>query len=474
MWPQLVFKRFNSEWVRLSRCYQKLPPKLPLVLQGYDSKKIRCGVVLSRDNDRVSISQSAFLSTLLADVYSPDQTWFHVWKQRYEQSNSTSRILVKYGKVFGKQFERMNESELTTFNVPSEFLEKHNVEFLEVPSMEQASDDGCHFYINLQQHGVNPSGIYDWPTVNFIINPNLGKVSLPAGNQIDPEWALKAICEFINDKNTVDEYLDVMKRSNFANVKAELANKLQDVDGIFRGLQISVLENISQRENLYEKHKKLIDDKKHISGKIQRWSESAHDELQSSILPQLRTFVKNQLALWRVYSYSESKLQLKLLDMVTEPLHDLRMVNSLNRLKGELHINNVGSENFINKQEIKQKATALHKNINKIIYENFLLLQLPLILVSTFGVLSGECSSFSMGAVASFGIVLGFSRVLAVWQSLLESDVKRIRETLRSKIENEKVGLINEYQNGFATREKDFETKYEIIHSLSTSLIQKK
>ncbi|GAV54502.1 hypothetical protein ZYGR_0AM00400 [Zygosaccharomyces rouxii] len=468
MWPQLVFRRFGSQWVRLSQCYQKPPPKLSLVLQGYNPKKIRCGLILPSDKEGLR-GGSAFLSALLADVYSPDQAWFHIWRQRYLQHNSPSTILVKYGNVFDKHSEELESTDMTTFSVPSPFLQKNNVEFLEVQSTDLQDEDGCHFYINLQRDGVNPSAPHDWPTVNFVLNPDLQRVPLPMGDQIDPQWALGAICNFINDKSTVEEYLDVMRRSNFASVKRKLEGKLQEVDGIFRDLQKSVLGNIVHRENLHEQHRKLVADKREISEKIQRWSESAHDELQSSILPKLQTFVKNQLSIWKVYSYSESKIQLKLLNMVTEPLRSLQMVNSLNRLKGELHIESVASKNLIDTQEVNHKATALHKKINKIIYENFLLLQLPLILVATFGVVSGECSSFSMGALASFGIVLGFSRVLAMWQSLLDSYVKRIRETLSSNIENEKVSLINEYQTGFAAREKDFETKYEIIHSLSTS-----
>ncbi|CAR30931.1 hypothetical protein ZYGR_0P02350 [Zygosaccharomyces rouxii] len=467
MWPQLVFRRFGSQWVRLSQCYQKLPPKLSLVLQGYNSKKIRCGLVLPSNNGGLQ-GGSAFLSALLADVYSPDQTWFHVWRQRYLQYNSPSTVLVKYGNVFDKQSGKLGGADVTTFSVPSPFLQKHDVEFLEVQSTNLLDDDGCHFYINLQQNVTNTSALYDWPTVNLKLNPNIRELPLPIENQLDPQWALGATCNFINDKKTVDGYLDAMQRSNFASVKKQLESKLQDVDGIFRDLQASVLENIARRENLHDQHRKLVNDKREISMKIQRWSESAHAELQSSVLPKLQEFVKNQLSIWKVYGYSESKLQLKLINMITGPLHNLQMVNSLNRLKGELQIDDMDSKNLVDTGEINHRATSLHKDINKIVYQNFLLLQLPLILVATLGVVSGECSSFSMGALASFGIVLGFSRVLAIWQSLLDSYVKRIRETLSSNIENEKVGLINEYQTSFATKEKDFETKYEIFRSLAS------
>lgn len=472
MWPQLVFKRFSSQWVRLSQCYEDLPPKLSLVLQSHNSKKIRCGLLLPSDN-KVSPSGSAFLSALLADVYSPDQTWFNVWKQRYLQPNSPPTVLVKYGDVFNKQSEKLEGIDMTTFSVPSIFLQKHNMEFLEVKSKDLRNDDGCHFYINLQQHSMETSAPYNWPTVNFVLNPNLQGVPLPLGNQIDPQWALDAICNFINDKKTVDEYLDVMQRSNFNSVKNQLERKLQDVEGVFRDLQTSILENIVHEENLRDQHEKLVHDKGEISRKVQRWGKSAHDELQWVILPKLQMFVKNQLSIWKVYSYSESMLQLKILNMITEPLCNLQMVNSLERLKGELRVDNASSRKFIDTQKINHRATALHNDINKSIYENFLLLQLPLIILAIFGVISGEFSSFSMGALASFGIVLGFSRVLAMWKSLLDSYVKKIRETLRSNIESEKISLINEYQVGFTTREKDLETKFKIIRSLFASINEK-
>lgn len=479
MWTQLITKRLNSsrsngnslaQWIRLAQCYERLPPKLPLILQSYESRKIRCGVILPNDSSDNLSRGAAFLITLLADVYSPDQAWFNAWRQRYQSKNgSPSALLVKYGDVFGKQS--------STFSVPSPFLQKYNVEFLELsskPSTLLQNNDGCHFYIKLQNCANSNASSSCWPTVNLRMSPQLHNLPLPLENQVDPQWALKATCGFINDKDTVNKYLEAMQRSNFGNIRKQLELKLQNFDNILKDLQISVLTNIADTERLYDQNKTLGSNKKQISNKIETWSQDAHEELQSKILPRLQKFAKKQLSIWKVYTYSESKLQLKLINMVTEPLRDLEMVNSLNRLKGELRVNGGGSNNFIDTKGINEGATKLHKEINSIVYQNFLLLQLPLILLGTFGCISSEFSSFSMGAFASFGIVLGFSRVLAMWQSLLDKYVVRIRETFRSNVENEKVNLLKEYETNFAAGGDEFKYKYEIIQSLLTSIINQK
>ncbi|AQZ18549.1 (ZYRO0E05896g) [Zygosaccharomyces parabailii] len=456
----LVFRRHGNQWVKLAHCYNVLPAKLSLILDGFKSSKVRCGLILPPHN---VTSSSSFLSALVADVYSTDQAWFNVLKDRYSGGDSLSKFLVKYGDQFDEQ--KMNN--MTTFTVPSPFLQKNNVEFLEVQSTDSQSNDGCHFYINLQ--GPNPNVFHIWPTVNLNLSSQIS--DMPFENQVNAPMALNAITNFIGNKNTVNEFLEAMAASNFSKVQQKLESKLTDKEDIFSDLKNRVLENILNTERLYDRNRQLNDEEEKYMGRVEVWSEEAHGELQKEIIPRLNSFVKNQLSLWRVYTYSESKFQLKLLNMVTEPLGGLQMINSLNRIRGELKVNDTifTRNQVISVKDLNEEAINLHRKINKDIYQNFVLVQLPMILLAIFGVVSGEFSGFSMGALASFGVVLGFSRVLSLWQSLLNGYEMKIIETVRSNIEIMKANLIKEYQKSFAFRKNEYRIKYDLCRSLGAS-----
>lgn len=444
----------------MAHCYRVPPAKLCLVNERSKSRKIRCGIILPSDD---IANTSAFLSALVADVYSPNQSWFNVFKQRYYNGNSLSSFLVKYG----DQFEKQKLDNMTTYTIPSPFLQKNNVEFLETQRTDSQDNDGCHFYINLQ--GANPDMFHIWPTLNISVS---GQVTdLPFENQVNAPLALKAISSFIRNKDTVNEFLDAMTKSDFTNIQKKLESKLLNTDGIFENLENSVLENILKTERLLDKNQDLDYDEQEYLARVEQWSEQAHEELQNKIIPRLKRFVKIQLSLWRVYTYSESKLQLKLLNTIAQPLCGLQMVNLLNRLRGELNVSDsstVGNQ-LLDIKQINEKATAIHKRINKVIYQNFVLVQLPMILLATFGVVSGEFSAFSMGSLASFGVILGFSRVLTIWQSLLDKYMREIRENIRRNIEVEKSNLVRKHQESFSERKLEYKTKLDLCRSLNAN-----
>ena len=251
----LVFRRHGNQWVKLAHCYNVLPAKLSLILDGFKSSKVRCGLILPPHN---VTSSSSFLSALVADVYSTDQAWFNVLKDRYSGGDSLSKFLVKYGDQFDEQ--KMNN--MTTFTVPSPFLQKNNVEFLEVQSTDSQSNDGCHFYINLQ--GPNPNVFHIWPTVNLNLSSQIS--DMPFENQVNAPMALNAITNFIGNKNTVNEFLEAMAASNFSKVQQKLESKLTDKEDIFSDLKNRVLENILNTERLYDRNRQLNDEEEKYMG----------------------------------------------------------------------------------------------------------------------------------------------------------------------------------------------------------------
>lgn len=455
-----VSKRFQSQWAQLSDCYKILPPKLPLILQESRERTsiLRCGVILSANNLR---HQSKFLSSLLADVYSSDQAWFNVMANRYTTS-PTSPVLVR----FGEQFDMQREQNYTKFVVPSPFLKDYKVEFLEMQTKQPQGEDGCHLYITLD--GSDSVLARGWPTIGVQDCDNTD--SLPFSNQINLSMAFEAISNFIKDKNTVKSYLQEMDKSNFADFTKRLSARLNDRKGIFLDLKSSVLQDILVNDKTLVEDEHLKSDKQDVMQAIEQWSQLAHTELQTKVKPLLEDFAREQLSIWRIYTYSESKLKLKLIELVTKPLRDLQMVQSLYILRGHLHIDDTMKSPLIETNHLEDKICFVQTKINKSIYHNFLTLQLPLILCATLGVISDQFSAYSMGALASFGIILGFKRVISDWEATLKKILADINESIRKSIESNKDCLIKHCRASFALEESKLDRKMKVIKAVSENL----
>lgn len=453
-------KRFKSQWAQLSECYKVLPPKLSLVLQ--ESREptaiLRCGVILSANNVK---RQSKFLSSLLADVYSSDQAWFNTMANRYSTS-PTSQVFVR----FGEQFDMQRERNYTKFVIPSPFLKDHKVEFLEMQTKQSQGEDGCHLYINLD--GNDSMLARGWPTI--VVQDCDNTNSLPLSNQINLSQAFEAISNFIKDKNTVTSYLQGMEKSNFANFKKKLSARLNDRKVLFSDLESSVLQNILINDKTLAEDKRMQSDKQEMTPAIEQWSQLAHNELQTKVKPLLENFAREQLSIWKIYTYSESKLKLKLIELVTKPIRCLQMVRSLYTLRGHLQIDDTMKSSLLEMNHLENKITSAQTKINKTIYHNFLTLQLPLIVCATLGIVSDQFSAYSMGALASFGVILGFKRVISDWQVTLKKILADINESIRRNIESNRDNLIQRCRASFALKESQSERKTKIIKAISENL----
>lgn len=429
------------------------------MIRGCDKEStIRCGV-LQRSSGTQCLP--TFLAALLADVYASDQTWLVTLLNR-QGSPMKSPLLVQYG----EHFEAHEDKNCTKFNVPSPFLKKHRIEFLEILSPEVRSDDECHFYIDLSDG--SPTKLYRWPTVSVSDTSSLDP--LPFSNQINSSRAVKAILKFIRDKSSVESYLEDIEKSNVANFAERVKHKIDDRKQIFSELGRAVLENVSETDKSLAKHLSSEARKQEMIADIEVWRRQAHEELQNKVMPVLRKFLKDHLTVRNIYLYSEDKFSLRLKEMVDQPLHNLQMVKHLYSLKGKLGVEDSSNSSLYDTKSFNEELTLAHKNLNKVVYQNFFQIQLPLILCSTVGYISEQFSLYSMGSLASLGVILGVQKVIYNWEAASKKTINKIYHAIRSSIESEGNSLIQQCNAKFKSDEIKNQRKQEIIDSLFQDL----
>ena len=384
-------KRSSSSWSQLSQLYAnsgcKVPDKLPL-LEYKDNRAIRCGVVIGSLRSQ---RDCAFLSALLADVYSSDQYWFEKFKGRFL---SPKTRLIRYGPSL--EVQDVGESKMV-FTLPSPWLQSHGVELLESDQVNQTGDDGCHVYL-----GVNALNLSTSPWPSFSINDSDN--SSPLGTrEVNSALALAGVEKLINSKANASEYVRDMENSNFTNISKQLTQQICNREVVLQLLSGAVIKNIYETDTSLAKRSELLTEKAKLERKIEEWAFDAHSFTQSSLKPQLDGFVKRQLSVFRLLTYSESRLELKLRELCDRAI-DSSISDRVQFIRGQLNIKLVPQKQAA-RDSCYLKVAQLHRTINKFIYQQFFKLQLPLIVCSFVGTLSGQFSAYSMGSLAALGIV---------------------------------------------------------------------
>lgn len=453
------FRRSASKWAQLSQCYDEIPPKVQLMMRESGRQSvIRCGVLKPANGHQ---SLPTFLGALLADVYASDQTWLAVLLNR-QGTRTRSPLLIK----FGEHFDIQQDGNYTRFAVPSPFLKDYNVEFLEITSPDMQGEDECHFYIDLSDGSTKR--LYRWPTVTVDDTSSSGP--LPLSNHVNSSMAAAGILKFIRDKSSVSSYLQAMDRSNMSSFADRLKQKIHDRKKIFSDLGMATLKNLMDSDESLIEYHISESQKQEMIRQVEDWRRQAHGELQREVMPLLQKFLKSHLSIWRIYSYSEDKFNLRLKELVDEPLRDLKMVNLLYSLRGRLQLEGSVSSPLHNAHLFEKEVTLAHRDLNKVIYQNFFKLQLPLIVCSTMGYVSEQFSLYSMGALASLGIVLGLQRVISSWELASKKIVDNIYDAIRTYIEYESNFMIQRCKEKFAEEETQHKHKQEILNSLLQDL----
>lgn len=423
---------------------------------------------------------SRMLDVLLLDVYSGDKGWMEQFLQR----DRKQRSLIRYGVDFGVK-SASGLDEVVTYELPSPWLEKAGCEILELGSESESEaesregpsgrpsgspsgrPDGCHLYVS--EKGFTPAR---WPT--FSVVPRHGGRGSEAGtgtsheNEVDAETAFDVALRFSKDKSLVSTYLDSLDSTNILAISKKLQARLNDKNQIFRDLERAVLTELYRVDESPQEYEKLMKSRARVDDTIENWAREAHKELQGSIEKLLQDFASKQLSLWKVYSYSEPKLSLKLHELCNIS-NDLEMVQNLSHIYGSLGIQQQRLS-IISPDYAKNKVPYLHREINKCVYKNFFQLQFPLIAVSVIGYVTELCSGYSMGALASLGIVLGLKRVKDTWYNLLLQFQQQIREECRVGIELNKQLLRKNWEDAYTQKESELSSKVALLEQISKEL----
>ncbi|SCV01204.1 LAME_0G14730g1_1 [Lachancea meyersii CBS 8951] len=461
-------RRFMSYWAKLAEVYrsagsQRLPTKLALVAtqsgsEIRDTKIIRCGVILK---SLTSQKDAAFLSALLADVYTTDQYWFREFCSRYSQniksSHSASPRLIRYAPILDVQ----KEGQTTVYGLPSPWLLQHGVELRESEAaqfQEETSTDGCHLYLDMNSHAAATK--CPWPILK--VTDSSSEIPLGA-RELNSSKALTGILDFIENKRNVKMYLESLESSNFLTVTQNIERVLDNKPRIMKNLEEAVVQNIYNTDDTFEEHEKAKLRNADVEQEIANWSTEAHAHMLSEFKPRLDQFVHDQLSVSRVYTYSESKMELKLRELCSIA-DNSGVLNRINYLRGRLNLPLLPKTSP--DLRIFDRIPALHKNINKHIYQQFFTLQLPLLVCATFGVVSGQFSAYSMGSLAILGVVLGASRIMNRWSSMLQHFKNDILDAKRVKIEDGRQAIQNEWNKENAKREIEYQKKSELLKRL--------
>ncbi|SCU92025.1 LAFA_0F07448g1_1 [Lachancea sp. 'fantastica'] len=456
-------RRFYNQWGQLARIYRncesqnvsaRLPTKLELMTA---SKTVRCGVVVG---SLTSQRDSAFLSALLADVYATDQYWFREFHNRYRNGpdpQKTGARLIRYAAALDVQ----KEGQTTVYGLPSPWLREHGVELHETDAalfQKDASSDGCHLYLDINSQLADSKS--QWP----ILKVTDSNAETPLGSrEVNSEKALSGVLKFMESKRNVNLYLKNLEASNFLPVTKNFGSVLDNKPQIIQNLGKAVVQNIYNTDTAIQLHEKARALNLKVEHDIADWTTQAHTHLLSDFKPRLDQFVHDQLSVFKVYSYSESKMELKLRELCN--LADSSGVTErIDYLRGQLSLPQVPDSSPSNR--IFDRIPTLHKNVNKLIYKQFFTLQLPLVVCSTFGLLSGQFSAYSMGSLAMLGIVLGASRVMKRWSSMLNHFEDEIIDAKRVEIESARKTIQNEWSRQFGERELNFQKKVQLLKHL--------
>lgn len=444
-------KRLSSNWSRLSEIYakagDKVPDKLPL-LKNEANHKIRCGVILQ---SLKSQRQSAFLSALLSDVYSNDQYWHDQFSQRYSKRGPK---LIRYGASL--EVHRLDNSS-TLYTLPSPWLQKHDIELLEMDEVSPAND-GCHIYLGLGK--TLPAMV--WTTLSI---SDTDSESPMGTREVNCKKALAGMRKLIQSKSNVTEYLKDLESSNFLYITQLLESQLCDKNHIMERLKHAVIKNIYETDTSISKYSQHLTEKKTIDGEIDNWAYKAHSALQSQLKPRLKQFVRGQLSVYKLHTYSESQLELKLREMC-DLSRTSDLTEKINHIRGRLNLP-LSLPPVWDMNRLYQRANAMHKVINKFIYQQFFKFQLPLILCSVLGVLSGQFSAYSMGSLAALGLVLGVNRTMHQWSAILQRFQTEVLEEKRLEIEVARGEIQTESNIKAENESRILRSKVEILEKLS-------
>ncbi|KAK9370941.1 hypothetical protein V1509DRAFT_615277 [Lipomyces kononenkoae] len=414
-----------------------------------------------------------------------------------------SRTLGKDSRVHGApQLSHTVTNVIQMFGVPSSFLLKHNITFLEsvrTPESHQDIYEPCHIHLFVSD---TISSLTD--PLPDTITPVQRILDLPSMPTTDKSEIMSSSAVLISTK-TAESLLLLSNDDAWAqnsNLTA-LAKILTDRDTLFRNLVRSIIKSC---EDYVRASKSYIDtsiktpaaeggtdDVRDIIAARKNWARAAHTELRDVLVPGLESFAKES-TWWKLYWVIDD-LQPEIGERTVLnnflPTAERALVFVLGRLSTtpavrstvslstpnfqtsaiQAKIDKIGTSIAKAKQEVKEGLlTTLHADGQKLIVSTFLLTQLPVALLAAAGWYWFGYTAYAMSGLALLASVLGFKRLQSKWDALVSAFHRDVHDAARAAIDAAEVEVYNAWELKVADMESKIAGQQEVIDALKRNI----
>ncbi|KAJ8099770.1 hypothetical protein POJ06DRAFT_116428 [Lipomyces tetrasporus] len=407
-----------------------------------------------------------------------------------------ARTLGKDSRVQGTgQLSEKVTNFIQMFGVPSPFLLKHNITFLESVRTPESHEDiyePCHLHLFVSDS--IPSLTVRLPETIIPARRVLDLPSIPTDNRNISSSAIVISTETAESLLPADH--DWAQKSNLTT----LANVLADRDGLFRNLVRTVIKSCED----YVRASKVYvdsslrtpaegDDTRDIVAARKNWARTAHTELRDVLVPGLEAFAK-QSTWWKLYWVVDD-----LEDGIGErtvlrnflPTAERSLVFVLGRLSTaptvrstvslptpvwqtsaiQDKIENIGTSVADARRQVKDVLLAtLHADAQRLVVSTFLLTQLPVALLAAAGWCWFAYSAYSMSGLALLALVLGFKRVQSRWDALVSAFHTDVHDVARAAIDKAEVEIYDAWEVKVADMETRIAGQQEVVDALKRNI----
>ncbi|KAK9377572.1 uncharacterized protein V1513DRAFT_113653 [Lipomyces chichibuensis] len=407
-----------------------------------------------------------------------------------------ARTLGKDSRVQGyQQLSETVTNFIQMFGVPSSFLLKHNITFLESVRTPESHEDiyeSCHLHLYISDS--IPSLTERLPETIIPTQRILDLPSIPIDTQNISSSAIVISTKTAESLLLSDD--DWAQKSNLTT----LSKILTDRDTLFRNLVKTVIKTC---EDYVRASKSYVDtslrtpaegdDVRDIVAARKNWAQAAHTELRDVLVPGLESFVRES-TWWKLYwvvddlkdDIGERTVQRNFL-----PTAERALVFVLGRLSTaptvrstvslstsvfqtsaiQEKIDKIGTSIAEAKRDVKDVLlTTLHADAQRLIVSTFLLTQLPVALLATAGWYWFGYTGYSMSGLALLALVLGFKAVQSKWDALVSAFQRDVHDAARAAIDAAEVEIYNAWEEKVADMESKIAGQQEVVDALKRNI----
>lgn len=326
----------------------------------------------------------------------------------------------------------LTKDTLVTQSQSFEYVETHNslivypipfsgpaVELLEVSNANESKEhiQTCHLILDVLNKKdslpVNNDVVSEYPRWEVLDGVNAAK---DGAININSNVALEANSLLQKSPNNAPQFLELRKKSNIDSLREGISNS----KSAYAALRESIINSCQAQIDAITSELKPEDTK---TASLQRseWTELAYAELEGSLMPRLRHLLKHDFAWYKLYLRNDdvsADVSMVAYDMPKsaaryEYLSGLQAASSSGAaghgLKDAATTTTPAHSKTIDKAITKLQSQSLRGVLTA------LSVQLPIAACSMALQFMGDFSAYSMVALASLGVVVGFRRLQAKW-----------------------------------------------------------